>query len=153
MTGCFICQKHSGEVEIPGGVIYQDDLVFVSHSAIGEGEITTYLGTLFVEPRRHVPGLADLNEPEAGRIGVVLNRLSRALKESEGAEHIYLFVLGHHIPHLHVWLVPRYPGTPREYWGLRVDEWPGAPRGGPAEIAGLCERIRQHLGVTKGFIS
>jgi hypothetical protein len=20
-------------------------------------------------------------------------------------------------PHLHLWIVPRYPGTPREYWG------------------------------------
>jgi len=41
--------------------------------------------------------------------------------------------------------VPRYPGTPREYWGVRVDEWPGAPRGDLEEIADLCERLRNGL--------
>lgn len=73
-------------------------------------------------------------------------RLSRALTATEGAEHAYLFVLGHAVSHLHVWVVPRYPGTPREYWGMRVDEWSDAPRGGPEEIAALCERIRGYLG-------
>ena len=58
---------------------------------------------------------------------------------------MYLFVLGAHVPHLHVWLAPRYEGTPREFWGMRLAEWPGAPKGGRAEIAALCERVRSHL--------
>jgi hypothetical protein len=49
------------------------------------------------------------------------------------------------VDHLHVWLVARYPGTPEEYWGLKVDEWPGAPHGGEAEIAALCDQIRSEL--------
>ena len=55
------------------------------------------------------------------------------------------FVLGHAVPHLNIWTVPRYPGTPREYWGLRVDAWPQAPRGGSEETAALCERVRANL--------
>lgn len=61
------------------------------------------------------------------------------------AEHVYEFVLGDNVPHFHVHIVPRYPGTPREYWGTRVDEWPDAPGGGPQEIAALCERVYNYL--------
>ena len=142
---CFICRKHRGAVSVPGGAVYQDDLLYAGHASIPPGEGTAYLGSLLVEPRRHVPGLADLTDAEAQRLGLLITRLSRALIASEGAEHVYLFVFGHHVSHLHVWVVPRYPGTPREYWGTRVDEWPDAPRGGPSEIADLCERIRLHL--------
>ena len=70
-------------------------------------------------------------------MGCLITRLSRALKQSEGAEHIYLFVFGHHVDYLHVWLILRYPDTPREYWGTKVDEWPGAPRGGSHAVAEL----------------
>ena len=30
-----------------------------------------------------------------------------------------------------------------QHWWTRVDEWPGAPRGGEAEIAALLERLRR----------
>jgi hypothetical protein len=46
---------------------------------------------------------------------------------------------------VHVHVLPRYPGAPREYWGVRVDEWPDAPRGGPAEMADVCARLRACL--------
>jgi histidine triad (HIT) family protein len=49
-------------------------------------------------------------------------RTARALKAVVGAEHVYSFVLGHHVPHLHIHVLPRYPGAPREFWGTRVDE-------------------------------
>jgi diadenosine tetraphosphate (Ap4A) HIT family hydrolase len=54
-------------------------------------------------------------------------------------------VLGDAVPHLHIHVVPRYPGTPREHWGVRVGEWQGAPRGGATEIAEVCDRVRNGL--------
>jgi len=86
--------------------------VCATHGIIDEGTKRAYLGTLFVEPRRHVPSMAELSEREAERIGAVASRLARALKTGEHAEHVYLFGLGHHVAHLHLWVVPRYPGTP-----------------------------------------
>ncbi len=142
---CFVCEKHRGRVEVPGGCLYEDDLVYASHGIIPEGKSTTYLGTLFLEPKRHTPGLADLSKPEAERFGLLSSRLARALQESEAAEHVYAFVLGHHVAHLHLWLVPRYPGTPPEYWAMRVAEWPDAPMGAAREIEALCSRIRTLL--------
>lgn len=142
---CFICRKHRGEVSIPGGAIYDDDLIYVGHAQIRPGQATTYLGYLMAEPQRHVAGLADLTDKEAQTLGLVVARLSRALKTSEGAEHVYAFVLGDFVPHLHLHVVPRYPGAPHEYWGVRVDEWPDAPRGGEQEMTALCARLRQVL--------
>jgi histidine triad (HIT) family protein len=144
-ASCFVCRKHRGEVDLPGGALWADDLVCATHGIVPEGKRRAYLGTLFVEPRRHLPSTAELSEPEAERIGAVASRLARALKTSERAEHVYVFGLGHHVDHLHLWLVPRYPGTPPEFWPMRLAEAPGAPLGGPADIAALCDRLRAEL--------
>ncbi len=143
-SACFVCRKHQGEEVVPGGPIYQDDLVYASHAAPLEGD-QAYLGWCLVEPRRHAPGLADLTDEEARAVGLLVARLSRALKAELQAEHVYAFVLGHHVDHLHVHLVARHPGTPREYWGGRVDEWPDAPKGDEAQIAALVARLRARL--------
>jgi hypothetical protein len=42
MDDCLICRKHRGEISIPGGVVYEDDLVVASHSLIAEGEAESY---------------------------------------------------------------------------------------------------------------
>ena len=136
---CFVCRKHQGMIPIPGGAIYEDELLYAGHGGPG------YLGYLFVEPKRHVPGWADLTDEEAQALGLLVARLSRALKQSEGAEHIYAFVLGDQVPHLHIHLVPRYPGTPSEYWGFKIKEWPDAPVGDAQQIHALCERVRKAL--------
>lgn len=141
---CFVCRKHRGEEPVPGGPIYEDHLLFASHTAPSPGE-RAYLGWCFVEPRRHAPGLADLTDEEARAIGLLAARLSRALKAELNAEHVYAFVIGDHVPHLHVHLIVRHPGAPREYWGVRVDEWPEAPKGGEVEIAALVTRLRARL--------
>lgn len=142
---CFVCDKHAGRVDVPGGAIYQDELLYASHGIIPEGKSRAYLGTLFVEPKRHLSGIAELDDREAQQLGLLTTRLARALKQSERAEHVYVFVLGHHVDHLHVWLVPRYPGTPPEYWPMRLAEWPDAPKGDAAQIAALSARVRAQL--------
>ncbi len=142
---CVVCRKHRGELPVPGGPLYRDALVYVGHAFIPPEQERAYLGWLLVEPRRHVPTVAELIAEEASAVGLWVSRAGCALKEVVGAEHIYVFVLGHHAPHLHVHVLPRYPGTPREYWGLRVDEWPAAPRGDLDEITALAARLRSTL--------
>ena len=136
---------------MPGGPV-AEDLVLVSHivtpDALGREGTTAYLGHLFVEPRRHAPGLADLADAEARAVGWWCTRASRALSEAAGAEHVYAAVIGDGVPHLHVHLLPRYPGTPREYWWTRVDEWPQARRGSAAEIEVLVHELRGYLAGT-----
>jgi histidine triad (HIT) family protein len=142
---CYICRKHRGLESVPGGAIYEDDLIFAGHAQIPGDAEAVYLGHLILEPKRHVAGLAGLTDEEAQAIGRMSTRLSRALMDKAGAEHVYAFVLGDKVPHLHVHLVPRYPGAPPEYRGVHVDEWPDAPRGGGREVAALCARLRATL--------
>lgn len=141
---CFVCRKHQGEEPVPGGPIYEDDLAYASHQAVPAGG-RAYLGYCFVDLRRHAPGLANLTDAEAEAIGRLIAHLSRALKAELYAENVYAFVVGDRVPHLHIHLIPRHPGAPQEYWGVRVDEWPDAPRGDAAEIAALVNRLHLRL--------
>jgi diadenosine tetraphosphate (Ap4A) HIT family hydrolase len=144
-SDCFVCRKHKGLEIVPGGSIYEDNLVFSGHSWSVSDQKTPYLGGFIVEPKRHIPTWAELNDEEAETIGKVIRDVSRALKKGANAEHVYVFVLGHHVPHLHIWVVPRYPDTPREFWGLDLFEWPDRPVGGQAEVDEICKRVRADM--------
>jgi histidine triad (HIT) family protein len=140
MERCFVCEKHRAV-----DAIIADEHTVVSHLPLvtpaGEAD-SVYLGYLMVEPRRHVGELGDLEPAEAASFGRAIAQAGASLR-AEGAEHVYAAVIGHGVEHLHMHLIPRYPGTPREYWWTRVDEWPGAARGGADEIAALSERLRR----------
>lgn len=120
--------KHKGNITVPGGAIYEDELVYVGHVHWDSEE--TYLGYVMIDIKRHVPGLAELTDEEAKRFGLISSRVSKALKESEGAEHIYTFVSGNGVPHMHMHIIPRYANTPKEFWSpTEVAKWMGAPYG------------------------
>lgn len=147
---CFVCRKQRDRGPlVPGGPVAEDELMLVSHGAppeaFGREGATAYLGHLFVEPLRHAPGLADLTDAEARRLGWWCMRASRALRDVAGAEHVYAAVFGDGVPHLHVHLLARFPGTPREYWGTHVNRWPQARRGDAAEISALVAELRGYL--------
>lgn len=142
---CIICRKHREQVPVAGGPIYQDERIYISHAQLWGQETEHYLGHLFIEPKRHVPELADLSDAEAQAIGLFTARLARALIKTEGVDHVYAFVIGDGVPHVHLHLIGRYPGAPRQYWGPRVDEWPDAPHGGDQQIAQLAHRVRAYL--------
>jgi histidine triad (HIT) family protein len=139
---CFVCSKQRGEVEVPGGIIYSDDLVFISHAQLKPGEKEHYLGHLFVETRRHVADLPGLTDSEAQALGLFTSRVARALILALGVEHVYSFYIGDGVPHVHIHVIGRYPGAPRKYWGAKVDEWPEAPKGDARQISEAVERIR-----------
>lgn len=133
---CLICDKHAQAD--PGIEVWRDELVCVGHLPATP---TAYLGHLFVEPLAHRPGLADLSPEQGAAVGLAMQRTSAAMRAA-GHDHVYAFVYGDRVPHLHVHLIGRYPGAPEEYRGTRVDEWPDAPRGDQAAVAGYVERLR-----------
>ncbi|MEN8700412.1 HIT family protein [Bacillus infantis] len=144
MGDCFICNKHQGKIKTSGSVIYEDQFVYAGH--IDGGGKPVYLGHLMIDLKRHAPTLADLTMEEASAFGKSMARISRALKESEGAEHIYSLVSGNSVPHLHMHLVPRYPGTPEEHWGpMSVYDWELAPMGDEEAVSKICRRIKTYL--------
>ncbi|WP_079508855.1 HIT family protein [Mesobacillus jeotgali] len=144
MNDCFICSKHTGNIETSGIKIYEDDFVYVGH--IDRNGNPNYLGHIMIDLKRHVPTLGEMTMEEAKAFGMMMARVSEALMQSENAEHIYSYVLGDAVPHLHMHLVPRYPNTPKEFWGPNaVYEWENAPMGDNDDVIALCKRIKSYL--------
>jgi histidine triad (HIT) family protein len=141
-TECMVCRKHRGEINLPGGVIYENELIFVAHAQLFKEEKEHYLGHLFVETKRHVAELGDLTAEEACELGLQVSRFSKALTATLGMEHVYAFAIIDGVPHVHIHVIGRYPGAPCEYWGPKVDEWPDAPKGDETAIARVAEQIR-----------
>ena len=138
---CFVCRKHRGEVPIPGGVLYEDDLV---SATFPDG--ATYPAHVMLDTRSHVAELADLTVAEAEAVGRGVSRLALALRGVCRVEHVYSFVIGDGgVPHLHVHVIGRFPGTPREFWGHAVTRWPDAPRATGGERETLAARLRAFL--------
>jgi diadenosine tetraphosphate (Ap4A) HIT family hydrolase len=144
VSGCDVCREIAGEVELPGGFIWESESVVGFHvPPLLEPE--PQLGHLLVVPRRHADTWADLNREEASQIGVAAATLGDALRRATKAERLYSAVIGHHSPHFHLHLFPRYPGTPSELTWTKSDQWPGSPRGGADEIAAFEQRLRSAL--------
>jgi histidine triad (HIT) family protein len=140
---CLFCQIQNGLKPVVGGPIYEDELVCASHWS--NDEMPEYLGHLVVQTKRHAPTFADLTDCEAKSVGLLVTRLSRALKACAGAERSYVVFFGEVVPHLHVLITARYPDTPPEYWRSNIYAWPDAPKGGPQEILALCDQLRAYL--------
>lgn len=64
----------------------------------------------YLEPRRHIRYISELDGLEAEEFGVVLSSVSAAVKKSSGAKLVYVYIYGDHIPHLHVHLAPHKEG-------------------------------------------
>lgn len=143
METCLFCAIQRSHQPPAGGAVYEDDLVYAHHWQDEDGP--TYLGHLMVETKRHTPDFADLTPAEAQAIGVLITRLSNAIKRCTGAEKVYAVFYGEVTPHLHVHLTARYPNTPPQYLRWSVEEWPGAPHGQADDIAALCQRLRDAL--------
>ena len=143
MPSCLFCDVQQGASPVVGGPVYEDDLVYAYH---WDDEGSGYLGHLVLMTRRHASDFANLTPAEAQTIGLLISRLSSALKTCTGAEKVYEFFYGEVTPHLHVLLMARYPGTPEEYWRWNIEDWPGAPRGDAEAVEALCQRLRATLG-------
>jgi histidine triad (HIT) family protein len=142
---CLVCQEQTLEVPLPGDHLVSTAAVVAFHRPPWPPPAEdVYLGYLLVTSRRHVPGFADLSDEESAEVGQWISRLSRALR-TLGAERVYLAVVGHAVPHLHVHLIPRWPGTPDDVSWRDVDEWEGARRGNVASAAELVRQIRDVL--------
>jgi histidine triad (HIT) family protein len=139
---CMVCQKYSGEVLPPGGILFENALIGITHAQLLGEEKDHYLGHLFVETKRHIPELGQLTPGESREVGFQVSRAARALTALLKVEHVYAFAIIDGVPHVHIHVICRYPGAPCEYWGPRVDEWPDAPKGDEIAIAALAGRIR-----------
>ncbi|MGE0599152.1 MAG: HIT family protein [Dehalococcoidia bacterium] len=67
-------------------------------------------GFSYLEPKRHIPDITTLDGPEAETLGLVLARVTSALKQATNAELVYVNVFGERVAHLHFNLAPHTKG-------------------------------------------
>lgn len=142
MASCRFSERLRYRSAIPGGAIYEDELVHASH---WKGDQDEYLGSLIIQTNPHAAGVADLTEDGARDVGPQSTRLARASKAVVGAENVYGYVFAEVVPHFHCLVVARYPGVPEKHWRLNLDDWLEAPRGDVEAVASLAGRLRQAL--------
>jgi Diadenosine tetraphosphate (Ap4A) hydrolase and other HIT family hydrolases len=102
---CVLCAGAAGDPELLREGVWEDRLWRLSMSVEG---YTTGFG--YLEPKRHVPHVEDLDGEEAATFGTVLARVAGILKEASGAERAWVYVFGGGVPHLHVHLAPHRGG-------------------------------------------
>ena len=142
-SACMFCDEAHLKAQSRARVVYEDERFYVIHPL--DADEPTYLGSLMTVAKRHAPSLAELTADEAQALGLLLARVTRALKLATGAEHAYAYFFGEGFRHLHVFTIARYDAMPAEYVRLDVERWPEAPRGDAAAVEALCARVRANL--------
>jgi diadenosine tetraphosphate (Ap4A) HIT family hydrolase len=140
-TDCLVCREVAGQIELPGGLLWEDDNVIAFHVPPTEANPRPYLGHCMVVTRRHVDHLSDLTESEAASVAQAARVIAKGLRV-EGAERVHVAVIGLGVEHFHQHLYPRYPGVPPGTSWMDVDELPEAPHGNSEEIAAFVARVR-----------
>ena len=62
VPGCPLCESAWPDGRPPGAEVYRDEHVIAFHATVED--VDGYLGYLFVQTRRHAPGLADRTDAE-----------------------------------------------------------------------------------------
>lgn len=103
MNMCIFCDIV--RKKIPAKVVYEDKnfLGFLDINPLTKGH------TLLI-PKKHVANFWELDNELLGPYFKAVRDLSRRLMKKLGSERIMLSVIGVDVPHVHIHLVPRYPG-------------------------------------------
>jgi diadenosine tetraphosphate (Ap4A) HIT family hydrolase len=94
---CALCQGTERDDELDRAQVWEDRLWRLTMSRRSPTR-----GFGYLEPKRHIPHLADLHGEEALSFGPVLARTCAAIRAASGASLVYIYVFGGGIPHLHV---------------------------------------------------
>jgi len=112
MKGCELCAAKDA--------LFESDFAYVCYEANPLSK-----GHVIVVPKRHVADFFDMSGAEQGSILALLNRAKKFVQEKHGPDGYNIGVnigaaAGQSRMHVHVHLIPRYAGEPREGKGVRA---------------------------------
>ena len=102
---CILCRGVEADQELGVVQVWEDSYWRMTTSLDAE-----VLGFSYLESKRHIPYITDLDGEEARTFGEVLAYVTTALRDETGAELIYVYVFGGGVPHLHLHLAPHRAG-------------------------------------------
>jgi diadenosine tetraphosphate (Ap4A) HIT family hydrolase len=123
-VSCLACDVLEGRIQPPGGVIYEDEHWVVDHSI----SPVALRGWLILKPRRHVENFGELTDEEATRFGPISRTAAAAVQRALGPDRVYVCSFGEEWRHVHVHIVPRYPGMEPLSWELLGEMWSGSSK-------------------------
>ena len=135
---CSICEKYQQTPRQQP--IAELNGLSLTHLAPLNGSVMK--GRLVIEPMRHVENPEDLSSEEFASMGTLLQSAMMLIKEVVQAEHVYFFRINDQVKHFHFHIVPRYPETPKEFWGLRILDWLDFPKLDAAGVDALSTQLR-----------
>ncbi len=101
VDGCLACDLARGRLPLPGGRIHRTEHWLVEHCVGPLG-----LGTLLVQPERHVVHVADLTDAEAAELGPLLRDAARVVTALRAPEQVYSCLWSHGPVHIHYVVQP-----------------------------------------------
>lgn len=125
--------------------IYRTDYWDVVHSYN-----TTLRGWMVLVSRRHIEAIDEMTEAESTELGLLLQRVSQALKNVVGCQKTYVLQFAEHLrhPHVHFHVTPRMADQPQEMHSYRIMNHLGASeakRVPEAEMNRISQQIRDFL--------
>lgn len=103
--GCALCDGRASDPDLLRQEVWSDELWRLTTAQIGE-----VAGFSYLEPRRHIQSIVEIDGAEAATLGATLAKTTAALKEATNAPLVYVYVFGDGIPHLHLHLAPHHEG-------------------------------------------
>lgn len=143
MNKCQVCEKHKTKDGLPGGVVFENENIFVAHFPVVEEP--AHKGHIILEIKRHITQMSEMNEREALDVGRFTRLISMALRDAVGAQHVYMLRIGDITPHLHFHFVPRYEDAPKESWGPLHFKWERGPKASSKDMIQISENLRELL--------
>jgi diadenosine tetraphosphate (Ap4A) HIT family hydrolase len=105
---CVLCAGKGMDDALMRTEVWSDDLWRLTTA-----RYTEVAGFSYLEPRRHIADITEMDGAEAASFGPTIAAASKAIRDSTGADLIYVYVFGDGVPHLHVHLAPhRTLGSP-----------------------------------------
>lgn len=100
-----MCRGIEGDAELERIQVWEND-----HWRLTMALGAEVLGFSYLEPKRHIPNIAELDGIEARTFGKVIAQVTKILRQETGAKLVYVYVFGDGIPHLHLHLAPHRDG-------------------------------------------
>ena len=102
---CIMCRGAEADGELDRIEAWQD-----AHWRLTVSLASEVLGFAYLESKRHITHIHELDGDEALTFGSALSRCTKALKGATNADVVYVYIFGDGVPHLHVHLAPHRPG-------------------------------------------
>jgi len=158
---CPMCRGAAADPELDRIQVWEDD-----HWRLTVALAAEVSGFAYLEPKRHIRYITELDGAEAATFGAVIARCTQALKDVTGAEVVYAYIFGDGVPHLHVHLAPHRQDDalndqmirgeiveeklPNGMTRFESREYPPLPR---AQLQEIAARIQSRLSAGESHMS